>query len=303
MAGITAVDSQTAPTEGSQSKHDSLETLVEGPKDVRKPQSDILFAFGPPQSYFLRFNEGNLGAFRLAGNPSIAQTLAKLGIKDFYCVAVTQYGDGVVTYESHDGHAVTATWEETGKQIPISEAAGVVEARKGHQELRKLLKNEGLEAPDKLHQAWFTIGPGGSWCARVSDGVHHHKLSADLARAIEDEKQKGVQPICVALGLHGSYVVLWSDNTRSWWLQGYEDLAALLNREDEIAYVSLSLARDDNYFTVLGSGVTNYNVDSTTEGTKQLNDTTNDYMLRRAQRDGSTFTFTHKRKRAVLHNS
>ena len=297
MAGNTAIDGEKAPTEGSQSQNDSSESLVEDSIDVGKPQSDIFFAFGPPQTYFLRLKEHYLGAFRYAGDQSIAQTLVKLGIRNYYCVAATQFGDGIVTYENHDGVAVAASWEETAKHISISEAAGIVEARKGYRELHELLKKEGQEAPDKLHETWFTIGPGGSWCARLSDGVHHHKLPANLAREIAEQNEKGVEPFCVALGLHGSYVALWSDDTRSWWLQGYEDLAASLNKVNRVAYVSLSLARDDNYFTVLGNGITNYNVRSTPEGTKQLDAITNDYMLRRAKRDGSTISFTHKRKR------
>lgn len=142
-----------------------------------------------------------------------------------------------------------------------------------------------------------SIGPKGSYFARCGLKWITHGLPKDLETKLERNKDK-FTPIHVALGVHGSWIVLWSDGDLSWQLRNsYPGLAqsnALKGGIGQVVFVALSAFNEDGYFVVGEDGCfmnTNLSSRAECEDIQRLMD---DYMRERAKRDNKSFSYPVK---------
>ena len=162
---------------------------------------------------------------------------------------------------------------------------------------------ETREAYRKLHD-WLdskqlkdtsvSIGPKGSYFARCGSSWISHGLPKDLQKKL-DRNKDDFTPIHVALGLHGSWIVLWSDGDLSWNLRSsYPGLAggeSLKGGVGQVTFVALNPYDEDNYF-IMGDNGCHLNVDMDTIGhCGDLQKMMDDYWQMKAKRDGTTYNY------------
>ena len=146
---------------------------------------------------------------------------------------------------------------------------------------------------DRRKNVSFSIGPKGSWFARIGENVAYHALPTSLEDHINERKAKDIYLRHVTLGLHGSFVAMWSDGTESWSLsEGYVGVLKALKARRRIDSVVLNPYKDNEYVIVEDDGCINWRLSS---DNKAYGPVVNDfvaYMERRAREDGSTFNIT-----------
>lgn len=248
----------------------------------------LCFSFGRGSNYCL-WGSASTGWWTQSNTTPAITAYNNLNLDQIYNMALTREGDWLVTGRTKQQAPCVAYWDVKTGSIDISEAKVWVKSHEGYQKLFEKLVATDSESVEDLAKARFTVGPHGAWWARLSDGTHHHNLPFNLRRELEDEAKNGVYPEHVALGLNGSYVVIWP-TWKSWELTGYTELHERLRDKDErVVFVALSPWRTDNYLLVQENGFVCYNVPS---NANDVDAYTNAYMQRRAKADGTTFTFT-----------
>ncbi|KAL1606210.1 hypothetical protein SLS60_003611 [Paraconiothyrium brasiliense] len=146
----------------------------------------------------------------------------------------------------------------------------------------------------QLEDTSLSIGPKGSYFARCGSTWISHGLPKDLMTKLERNKDE-FTPIHVALGLHGSWIVLWSDGDLSWKLKNsYPELAqgnALTGGVGQVLFVALNPYEHDGYF-IAGENGCSFNANlSSKKDCRELQTMVDDYIRMRAKRDNATFNY------------
>lgn len=153
--------------------------------------------------------------------------------------------------------------------------------------------SDRVNDPEQLKDVSISIGPKGSYFARCGSSYTSHALPKDLQSAIEKD---GSMPRSIALGMNGSWIVLWGDGTRSWDLRHvYPSLASgkyLSRSSNQVVFAALNPYREDNYFVVTEDGACSYSAAASDCERKSLHELTDTYMRMRAKRDGSSFSYS-----------
>jgi hypothetical protein len=149
----------------------------------------------------------------------------------------------------------------------------------------------------ELENTSVSIGPKGSYFARCGSNWISHGLPKDLMTKLDRNKDK-FTPIHVALGVQGSWIVLWSDGDLSYNLRNSYPLLgeskALLGAVGQVVFVALNPFEEDEHFIAGENGVSiNVTLDSTAECIK-LQKMADDYMRMRAKRENATFNYPVK---------
>ncbi|KAJ4356780.1 uncharacterized protein N0V89_004816 [Didymosphaeria variabile] len=167
----------------------------------------------------------------------------------------------------------------------------VMKSREAYNYLHEWLDKQQLEDTS------LSIGPKGSYFARCGSTWISHGLPKDLMTKLERNKDE-FTPVHVALGLHGSWVVLWSDGDLSWKLKNsYPGLAqsdALTGGVGQVLFVALSPFEEDGYF-IAGENGCSFNANlSSRKDCEKLQTLMDDYLRVRAKRDNVTFNYPTK---------
>lgn len=271
------------PSTPSDSEDEASETSTASISDDRWRTQDIVFAFGPEKSYFM---SASLGRWRYWGKKQIADSFDENDINTPIAVAFSAEGDYVFVYEESDG-SMTVSHSQHNKMISSRDAAAFVEARKQYSKLYDFVRFE--KENDVRRMVSFSIGPGGSWFARRGDEVAYHQLPADLENEIKERGAKGLHPHQVALGMHGSYVAVWSDRSCSWSLHGYDGVKQYLNEKGNINTIALSPFNCNDFFLVRESGCVLWSLADDTNPLLVIQKDAYAFMQRKARRDGKTF--------------
>jgi hypothetical protein len=169
-----------------------------------------------------------------------------------------------------------------------------IKSREAYRDLRWWLVDRVKSGPEKVKKVAISIGPKGSYFARVGSEYTAHALPKDLQSAIEGSKSS---PRVVALGARGAWVVLWADGSRSWDLRdAYPGLAISGNLEDDrnrIVSVALDPYIEGNYFAALEDGSCCCNATMSNQAEPELlHKLVYSYMQERTKRNGSSFSQT-----------
>ena len=271
-----------------ESDEDATESSEDDPPTTKEPKDWLRFAFGKDTNHCLWGTEKT--GWNHTNSSAAIEAYRNLNLERLYNIALTREGDWIVTGKTKQGAPCVAYWDVKTGTINISEAKAWVKSHEGYQKLFDKLVATECASVDAVSKARFTIGPNGSWWAKLSSGTHHHNLPPNLQTELADEAENNVHPEHVALGVNGSYVVLWPESKVSWELTGYDPLhERIRDREQAIVYVALSPWRNDLYFYVHADGLVLYNVPANVD---DIDAYTNTYMQRRAKTDGTTLTYT-----------
>jgi hypothetical protein len=187
--------------------------------------------------------------------------------------------------------------------VRASKVEAFIESRKAYQKLYDWIAENAFESSDqeKIRDMALAIGPDGSYFARCGTNWTSHDLPADLMKHMEEEKEKNVRiPAHVALGMGGSWIILWSSGSPSYNFRDHYDTlretGKIQRRADEdndpVTFLALDPYQDDKFFLVTKSGAFSYSTALvSSEHSKDISDITDAYMRNRAQRDGSEFIF------------
>ncbi|TKA73218.1 hypothetical protein B0A55_07779 [Friedmanniomyces simplex] len=230
----------------------SSDESEQDPKSTRWRVQDIIFAFGPEQSYFI---SAALGQWRFHGK--LSTRFNATDIKQPAAVALTPEGGYVFVYETADGKA-SVVFSEAEEMIPSSRAAAWVEVHAQYRRLCGFLRESSDYDVRRLE--FFSIGPNASWFARRGEEVAFHNLPDALENAVTDKQAQGTHPQQVALGMHDSYVVLWSDGSHAWSLAGYETLKSQLKQDGRLNTVVISATDCHQWFLVRESGMVEWHL-------------------------------------------
>lgn len=278
------------PTAAPESSDETTsETNEESATAVAK--EDIFYAFGRDTHFC--FWGPEVGWNIWTSTAGIA-AYKKLQLDKLYGIALTPEGDWIVTGEDKHSAPVVAYWNVKTGCVPVTEAKAWTEAHEGYQKLFDQLCKDGDEVA-KLEKARYVVGPAGSWWAKTSTGTHSHNLPSALQAEIQIENKRIVQPHHVALGHHGSYAVLWSDDTRSWSLTGYEQACKALESDAGVEYISLNPTTDE-HFIVTAHGTTNYSISNLRDDQNSpgyLDKQTRAYTQRRVWQTGDEVRYEH----------
>lgn len=258
----------------------SAKSTINEKLDSRWRVQDIVFAFGPQKSYFM---STSLGSWRYWGPEDIAISFDKREINQPAAIALTPEGDYVFVFEEHDG-SMSVKHSMHEQMIPSSEAAAFLHTRTQYSQLYDFVR-ESKEG-DVRRKLSFAVGPGGSWFARRGEQVSYHRLPDDFVTKIKEREAMGSYPYQVALGMHGSYVVVWSDDTWSWNLNGYSGLARHLELADGINTIVLSPLDCREWFLVNESGHVLWALYGDTGQLYLIEKDAQAYMQREARRTG-----------------
>ncbi|KAF1973861.1 hypothetical protein BU23DRAFT_125635 [Bimuria novae-zelandiae CBS 107.79] len=139
-------------------------------------------------------------------------------------------------------------------------ADGVDDFVKSRDAYNKL--HEWLDAK-QLKDTSVSIGPRGSYFARRGQDWISHGLPKDLMAKLDRHKNE-FTPIHVALGIHGAWILLWSDGDVAWNLRNfYPSLAsgpALTGGVGQVTFAALNPYEDDGYF-IMGDDGCSLNAD------------------------------------------
>jgi hypothetical protein len=144
-----------------------------------------------------------------------------------------------------------------------------------------------------LKRISLTIGPKGSYFARLGTSHISHALPKDLQKAIEESES---YPVTIALGIRSSWVAIWADGSRTWNLRhAYPSLASndlLTESVHKAVFVALNPFCEDRWFVVNNNGSVSYSATfSDSAETQKVYSMTNTYMRWRAKRDNSTLKY------------
>lgn len=147
---------------------------------------------------------------------------------------------------------------------------------------------------EEVRKVSVSIGPKGGYFARHGTAQLTHNLPKDLQKAMDESD---THPVSVALGIRGSWIVIWADGTRSWDLRNaYPSLASsghLNKTTNPVVFVALNPYAEDYYFLVSKDGQCSYNTTfNDREEAPALHEMTDTYMRARAKRDGSSFSYS-----------
>ncbi|KAF2123717.1 hypothetical protein P153DRAFT_391319 [Dothidotthia symphoricarpi CBS 119687] len=248
-------------------------------------KSDVNVAFGPQNWYWARCGT------RWRFVRSQLSDWADLGIHDAHWVAFKHDTGFLIGGEDEDGEVkVVHTWNNDF-MVRAEHVDSFIESRDAYIKLHGWIWDRVKSDPEKLRDIAVSIGPKGSYFARSGSSSVTHALPKDLQTAI---KESDSSPMTIALGIKGSWIVLWADGTRSWNLRfAYPSLASaghLENSSNRTVFAALNPYMEDSYFVVAEDGACSYSTSLTdnVEG-KQLHEITDTYMRMRAKRDGSSF--------------
>jgi hypothetical protein len=149
----------------------------------------------------------------------------------------------------------------------------------------------------ELDDTSVSIGPKGSYFARCGSKWISHGLPKDLMTKLDRNKDQ-FTPIHIALGLHGSWIVLWSDGDLSYNLRNSYPLLgeskALSGAVGQVVFVALNPYEEDMYFVAGTDGVCiNVSLASSSE-CEELQNMTDNYMRKWAKRENATFNYPVK---------
>ncbi|KAJ7058220.1 hypothetical protein C8F01DRAFT_312076 [Mycena amicta] len=121
-------------------------------------------------------------------------------------------------------------------------------------------------AKDGQHTLRTVFGPNASYWTMSPPGFSWQNLPPELESDMVGRIRKG-QPICVALGVHGSFVVLYSDGNVTFdVLTHYPAVDGIIRnsaentRRKEIAYVALNPHTASQYYVAFGDGSALWNL-------------------------------------------
>ncbi|KAJ7619354.1 hypothetical protein FB45DRAFT_930551 [Roridomyces roridus] len=109
-------------------------------------------------------------------------------------------------------------------------------------------------AHSRQHTSQTVFGPNASYFTFSPHGYSWQHLPRDLKASIKGRMNLG-RPTCVALGVHGSFVVLFEDGVRIFeGLRHYPAVNELIRKREGIAYISLNPHEEGMYYAVCGDG-------------------------------------------------
>lgn len=147
----------------------------------------------------------------------------------------------------------------------------------------------------QLRDTSVSIGPKGSYFARCGEAWISHALPKDLQNALDRNKDK-FTPIQVALGSHGSWIVVWSDGDVTWNLRssypGIGENKVLTGSVGQVTFVALNPYQDDEYF-IAGETGWSFNMNFPTHAAgNEIQKMVDNYMQMRAKRDNATINYS-----------
>ncbi|KAK5125980.1 hypothetical protein LTR85_011335 [Meristemomyces frigidus] len=289
-----ARSAQTEPVASADDEDNgSITSSTSSKSGSRWRTQDIIFAFGPEKSYFM---STALGHWRYWGPREIADSFSEHEINQPAAIAFAPEGDYLFVFEEHDG-SMSVKHFKREKMIPSTEAAAFIEARREYEMMYDFVRES--KDTDVRRMVSFSIGPGGSWFARRGKQVAHNGLPADLLMKIKEREVQGAYPHQVALGMYSSYVVVWSDDTWSWDLNGYGSLAQYLKDEESIDTIVLSPFDCTEFFLVQESGRVMWSLNGDHVQLGLIMRDAQGYMQREARREQKTIT-THVNGKSVI---
>lgn len=166
----------------------------------------------------------------------------------------------------------------------------------------------------------ITFGPHGSYYCVTKGEPIWRDTPAGLQAAIAKQSSPTKKPRQVALGIHDTWICLWSDYSHSYHLGShYPLLAAQLDQtkntsdesageSDRIAFVALNPWQADAWLMVDCKGMVTWENapagSNNRAGVENVRTLARDYMQRRARRTGATFTtsFSYGDREALAMN-
>ncbi|KAF2662012.1 hypothetical protein K491DRAFT_686996 [Lophiostoma macrostomum CBS 122681] len=283
--GDSETDTQGPPTPTSSTAQADSEDDI--------PESDVHFAFGPQNWYFVRC--GDTWRF-VRSKQSVWENE---DFKDAHWVAFKHTTGTFIGGETRKGTGrVIHTWND-GYLVKASEVDSFIESRQAYSKLHDWLCETTKSDAAKVKKVAITIGPNGSYFARCRSSWISHDLPLDLAKAIEEDESK---PAVVALGVDDSWIVIWSDGTRSWNLRykypALQETGILGTKIDTMKpfFAALSPYEKDEYLVVSRNGQFNYKTAlGSSEESEKLHQLTDAYMVAQAKLHGHTFNQTFTR--------
>ncbi|KAJ4290523.1 hypothetical protein N0V90_010740 [Kalmusia sp. IMI 367209] len=263
------------------------------PKPKKLPQSEVHFAFGPQNRYWVRCGE----SWRFVR--SNKSDWSDISIQDPHWVAF-KHNTGFLVggWEQDAARKIYHSWNDGYNVINLDfgalSSSLVVKSREAYKKLHSWLDSK------QLRDTCLSIGPKGSYFARCGSSWIAHALPKDLMDVLEREGDRTERsPITVALGIYGSWIVLWSDGETSYNLRhAYPSLASgdLLNgKTGQVVFVALNPYQEDRFFVTMENGTCSYKTSlPTKEDSKILHEITDNYMRMRAKREGETFSHSYQ---------
>ena len=173
--------------------------------------------------------------------------------------------------------------------IPAAELTTWAEARKQYGRMYDFLRK--TKDTNEKRMMSFYVGPQGSWFACRGEDVAHHDIPDGLVQKIRERRTEGTLPLQVTLGMHGSYVVVWSDESCSWELHGYDEVVPYLQEKDNsVNSVALSPHNCDQWFLVQESGHVLWALKGDARQLELIAQGFRTYMQRAARRTGKTIS-------------
>ncbi|KAL6702424.1 hypothetical protein ACN47E_001875 [Coniothyrium glycines] len=250
------------------------------------PKSEVHFAFGPQGWYWIRCGT-NWRSVRSKLSP-----WSEIGICDPEWMAFKHENGFFIGGQNEDGDGrVVHSWNNS-YLVKAEDIDAYVGGRDAYQRLHDWTGQRVGQDADKVKEISITIGPNGSYFAQYGTSQITNAMPKDLKKAIEESTST---PATIALGIKGSWVVLFKDGSRSWSLRNaYASLASsdhLSDSSNRPVFVALSPFIEDNYFLVKEDGACSYSVFfADKEEGETLHKITDNYMRMRAKRDGSSFS-------------
>ncbi|KAF2438395.1 hypothetical protein P171DRAFT_526079 [Karstenula rhodostoma CBS 690.94] len=287
-------DEEAPPTPSSEDEAPTTERSEGEPpttsineKEVTKeprtvPRSDWQFAFGPQKWYWIRTGT--------AWRATLPQTCVwdEVGIRNPVWMAFMHTTGFFVGGKDEEGQPqVIHNWND-GYQLRANEVDNFVISREAYKRLHDWVDQK------QLKDTSVSIGPKGSYFARCGESWISHGLPKDLMTKLDRNKEK-FTPIQVALGLHGSWIVLWSDGDLSYDLRssyhGLGESDALTGAVGQVLFVALNPYEENGYFVAGKDGCSfNANLSSKKDG-YEIQKMMDDYMRMKAKRDNATFNY------------
>ena len=260
----------------------SLASLAER----RWRSQDIIFAFGPDNSFFVSIAPGQ---YRWSLRPQIANVLRRQSINRTAALVLTPHGDCIAVYEQDEDGSMPVQNISSDMMIPAAELTAWAEARKQYDRLYDFLRK--TNDTNEKRMVSFCVGPKASWFARRGEEVAYHDIPDGLVKKIRERRTEGIHPFQVTLGMHGSYVVVWSDESCSWELHGYEKLVPYLReKDDSVNSVALSPLKCDEWILVQDSGHVLWTLKGNATQLELVAQECRTYMQRAARRTGKTIS-------------